>query len=346
MNAIRLFLVLNLLLVFAPAAFACDNCNLTLSLAPNARRHFIGLLYRYDVLGGYRNLPSATGLSDQPQPWGKTLHDPALHQTDPEASPDYNPNDYERYHVLELQGGFFVHPRLELQGRLALHRRSIQIADTRARNSSVGDLHLLAIGYPIWHQSTSRTHRLGLAGGVIFPTGQYAREKPAEESHLFAGRGSFGGLLGTNYTYRRRRWGALLDASWRINGTNPAGYRFTNVVNATGRAFLSYTLGKAGGLTLQPVVGLGFEGSGGEYNAAEWVPGTGGRVFAATAGVYLFAGPVGIQLEASRPVHQDLFGTQLGQGSRYALRIQCAIGKEKTQRTKPAATQNRSGSGR
>lgn len=321
-RCLQLFLLL-VLLSGPLRTHACDVCNLFIGVQPNDRFHRLSLFYRYSAYGGYRNVPG-TQVGNQRHPlFGKTLHDPSLHVQEP----TYSDQDRELYHTWELRGQFFLAQRWQLLVNVPFQYAEFRIEQERTRAFENGDPTLLLQYSPIWRESGQNAHRLQVGGGVVLPTGRYAHSRIAETAHLYPGRGAWSGLLSVGYVHRWNKLGASLNATYRLNTTNRHGFRSTNALNLQADLFYGFRLdGPEGRVQLQPQAGTWYEDSGGDYLHGEWIAGTGGRLLFATTGINLVVERFNVQANLWLPLHQELFGTQLGNGGRLVMGLGYAFG--------------------
>ncbi|MBK6622536.1 MAG: hypothetical protein IPG32_17290 [Saprospirales bacterium] len=223
------------LLTTAGIAQACDVCGCSaggssFGLLPNYHRHFMGIRYQYRSF-----------LSEH--------HDaPGVFST-------------ERYHSAEVWGRWVLGKRFQLFGQLPYNHYTQEQEGAMRSFDGLGDASLIA-QVVVFNTGDSLglswRHGLQLGGGVKLPTG---RSRAGEGSgdispSLLPGTGSFDFPIQGLYTLRYGKWGANLEASYRINTANRDEYRFGNRLNGSLRVFYAPGKGKA---IFMPNAGIQFE---------------------------------------------------------------------------------------
>lgn len=261
--------------LLATGAHACDVCGIFLGIQPNDRASSIGLLYRYRHLQG--TLPTALLPKTGPKHGDHgtaTATGQALHN--------------EQFLVAELRADLWLTGRFNVMAALPVVN-NYQAVDgiVRADVYGLGDALLL----PRYLVANTRAgtgeertvHRLLLGAGAKLPLGRTdLRYNDAPVAHdLQPGTGTWDALLSAEYSLRRGRNGASLQAITRLNSADRDGHRMGHGVNATLECFRRYD---AGAGKLLPSLGVYLELAGKDAHRGLAVDGTGGSTLFTHAG--------------------------------------------------------------
>lgn len=290
-------------------------CGSYFGIMPFDRYHLLNISYMYTRLQGYHGIPSTSGSTgeepDQPHPLFKTTHDPSEHSGSNQNL--YNPKDYELYHLLELRGAYWLGRRVQLTAALPIRQSRSALLGQYEIRSGLGDARMGATWYPLWADSDSLSLQAGLGAEVQLPTGHFDTQNPASDALLQPGTGAWGVAPHFTTRLRYRRWGSILQAQYRMLAPNAQEVKYLNTFNGLWQVFFSINKNS---LRVLPALGLAYENTSGTHYRGYWMPGTGGQVLSVIGGGSMYVGHWGIQLQLSRPLWQDLMGTQMGLGGR------------------------------
>lgn len=242
--------LLLLSLLIAPLAKACDICGTFIGITPYDNQSALQFQHRYRIYSGY---PIA-GQSPQFFPAG------AWKKVSPAARPDggmqqlrhgshttagnaYAREDYEAYRSYELRGKYFLHPRIELGAILPFNQIGALENGGRTSHFGLGDPSFYC-GYHLLRRLDEVVvqQRLIVALGIKIPSGNYyARSDDGDRLPLMhqPGTGSTDGLAYVSYIAARKKTGASVNLTGKLNGRNYYGEKvadsFTGNISFFGR---------------------------------------------------------------------------------------------------------------
>lgn len=251
-----------LILVFvlmSSQVFACDICGCFMGITPYYNRNSISLLYRYRSFSGYE------GQSHSLFPNGGSFFIPARSQDSPITNHAGNPDDYELYRSLEVRGKYFINSKLEINAILPYVSNSERYNGYTSSISSLGDINLYA-GYHLVQKLEDNFKQQLIAGaGIKLPTGKNDFKNTAGirySSLMQAGTGSTDGFIYLNYMVGLGKFGASLNTSYKVNGTNSRDEGIANSTTSFLNIFYTQSIGKD--VKIMPSVQFFYEYSGGE----------------------------------------------------------------------------------
>jgi len=251
--------LLVLLFIFMSCqAFACDICGCFMGITPYFNRNNISLLYRYRSFNGY------DGQSHSLFPNGGNFFIPARSQHSPITSHAGNPEDYELYRSLEIRGKYFINSKLEINAILPYVSNSERYNGYTSSISGIGDANLYA-GYHLIQKQNDNFKQQLIAGiGIKLPTGKndFKNNEGIRYSSLMqAGTGSTDGFIYLNYMVGMGKFGASLNTSYKVNGTNN---RDEGIANSTTSFLNVFYMQRIGKIQVMPSAQFFYEYSGGE----------------------------------------------------------------------------------
>jgi hypothetical protein len=279
------YLLLSIALIWGSSASACDMCgcsssNQFLGILPNQQWHFVGLQYQYSGLSG--SYPSA--YSSRPRE----------HATN-------------TYHTLQLWGRYNVGKHYQVFAFVPYMVNDHQQDGGNATVNGIGDITLL-VNRVLLNTTTSKWTQLLYGGaGIKLPTGKRDGMSMTDKSglpNMQPGTGSTDFMVSTNYTLRRDKYGANIEANYVLTTPNKDNYKYGNKVSTGASGF--YTT-KAGNITLQPQVGMRYEYSLHDYDnyRRKWLnEQSGGYLCFATVGLQAYYRKVGARAVWQVPVSQ------------------------------------------
>lgn len=239
--------------------FACDICGCFMGITPYYNRNSISILYRYRSFSGYE------GQSHSLFPNGGNFFIPARSQDSPITNHAGNPDDYELYRSLEVRGKYFINSKLEINAILPYVSNSERYNGYTSSISSMGDINLYA-GYHIVQKFENNFKQQLIAGaGIKLPTGKNDFKNTAGirySSLMQAGTGSTDGFVYLNYMVGLGKFGASLNTSYKVNGTNSRDEGIANSTTSFLNIFYTQRIGKD--VQVMPSAQFFYEYSGGE----------------------------------------------------------------------------------
>lgn len=222
-------------------AFACDICGCFMGITPYYNRNSISLLYRYRSFNGYE------GQSHSLFPNGGKFFIPARSQDAPITGHAGNPGDYELYRSLEIRGKYFIGNRLEVNAILPYVSNSERYNGYTSTIGGVGDINVYA-GYHLLQKLDADFKQQLIAGtGIKLPTGKNDFKNTAGirySSLMQAGTGSTDGFIYLNYLVGLGKFGASLNTSYKVNGTNSRDEGIANSTTSFLNIFYKQSIGK------------------------------------------------------------------------------------------------------
>ncbi|RDC57754.1 transporter [Pedobacter chinensis] len=252
--------MLVLLFIFMSGqAFACDICGCFMGITPYFNRNNISLLYRYRSFNGY------DGQSHSLFPNGGNFFIPSRNQHSPITSHAGNPEDYELYRSLEIRGKYFINSKLEINAILPYVSNSERYNGYTSSISGIGDANLYAGYHLIQKQNDNFKQQLIAGVGIKLPTGKndFKNNEGIRYSSLMqAGTGSTDGFVYLNYMVGMGKFGASLNTSYKVNGTNNRDEGIANSTTSFLNVFYMQRIGKE--IQVMPSAQFFYEYSGGE----------------------------------------------------------------------------------
>ncbi|RZK59775.1 transporter [Pedobacter sp. Leaf41] len=254
----RKILILLFVLV-GSQTFACDICGCFMGITPYFNRNSISLLYRYRSFNGY------DGQGHSLFPNGGKFFIPAKQQDAPITGHTGNQADYELYRSIEFRGRYFMNSRLEINAILPYVSNSERYNGYTSSISGIGDVNLYT-GYHFVQQLENDFKQQLIAGiGVKLPTGKndFKNNEGIRYSSLMqGGTGSTDGFVYLNYIVGLGKFGASLNTSYKVNGTNSRDEGIANSTTSFLNIFYTQRVGKT--VQVMPSAQFFYEYSGGE----------------------------------------------------------------------------------
>ena len=239
--------------------FACDICGCFMGITPYYNRNSISLLYRYRSFNGY------SGQSHSLFPNGGNFFIPARSQNSPITGHAGNPGDYELYRSLEIRGKYFINKRLEVNAILPYVSNSERYNGYTSTISGIGDANIYA-GYHLIQKQVGNFKQQLIAGaGIKLPTGKnnFKNTDGIRYSSLMqGGTGSTDGFVYLNYLVGLGAFGASINTSYKMNGTNSREEGIANSTTSFLNIFYIQQIGNE--MKIMPSAQFFYEYSGGE----------------------------------------------------------------------------------
>lgn len=281
-----------MLLASVPVARACDVCgaasgNQNMGLLPQMHRHFAGVQYQYSSFNS-KLIP----LSENQ----------AVKHT----------QGY--YHTMQLWGRYCIGNRFQLFGFLPYRYNMSRYNNTESHNNGVGDATVM-LNYTFINSTDTIPgkweHRLQAGMGLKMPTGGYSGVSVMDNEgipNMQPGSGSWDIPVNINYTLTRAQTGLNTDISFVATTPNKFAYKYGNRLNVQVLGFYKLQAKK---LTVLPQAGMRHEYALHDYDNynRKWLnEQTGGNILSVIAGVQVYYGQAGLQVQYSKPVVQHFGG--------------------------------------
>lgn len=249
-----------LLSVLSFGASACDICGCFMGITPYDNQSSIGLLYRYRSFNGYG------GQTNHVFPNSSSFFIPADADGKVYEHSHSNPSDYEIFRTAELRARYFVHRRIELNAIVPYNSNSSHYHDATGTVSGIGDVNLFG-GYHLIRKLDNKglNQRLIAGVGIKLATGKSGLNNLEGDTYPLLqqpGTGSTDGFVYINYMVGYKKFGASLNSSYKVNGTNHSGESIANSTTQFLNVFFNQSVGK--NVKIVPSVQTFYEYSGGE----------------------------------------------------------------------------------
>jgi len=267
---------------------ACDVCgassgNQNLGLLPQMYRHFVGVQYQYNEFSS-RHVP----LSETRPVWYGREH----------------------YQTVQLWGRYCIGKRWQLFGFLPYRYNTGSYNSSGMTIKGIGDATAI-VNYTLLQTADSSDnilrHRLQGGAGIKIPLGSHSGVSQAEREglpNMQPGTGSWDVPVNINYTARYRNSGLNADLAYVMTTPNILEYKYGNRLNMQVSLFYWLQRNK---FSILPQAGIRFEYALHDYDnyQRKWLnEQTGGYITSAVAGVQMYYGKTGLQLQYSRPIAQ------------------------------------------
>lgn len=262
----------------------CSASNQYLGILPEYNYNFISLQYEYN---------------------GFTSSHPSLY----EGRPYENAKDY--YHTLQLWGRYNIGKRYQVFAFVPYHSNAEKADSNNSSNSGIGDVSVLVNRVFIKTDTGKWQHQLLAGGGIKAPTGKYTGISTLDKlglPNMQPGTGSWDFILNANYTVRRGKSGANIDAAYTFTTPNGDNFKYGNRLNVGALAFHSM---QAKSFSIVPQAGLRYEYALHDYDnySKKWLnEQSGGYILYAAAGVQAYYKKLGLRVTYQLPVSQDYSG--------------------------------------
>jgi len=295
-----LLLIVSVLGFSSQKATACDVCGCSVGgnyfgILPQFQQHFIGTRYQYRTFQSEHLtlFPGEIPLKTK-----------------------------ETFHTTEIWGRFVPHPKFHLFAFIPYNYYVKDEKDMHTVVSGLGDISFM-IHYVVFNSGDIVDKKwkqaLQIGGGLKIPTGKsdwVQHEKSMLIPSLQAGTGSFDIPLSAIYTIRTGKWGANLEASYRINTLNPRGYKFGDRSVTSLRTF--YWYGNSA-FTILPHISLSYEYGFKDLEQEETQPYTGSELFLGGVGFDIYRNRFMLQVSTMSPLHQYIAQGQITARQRWNL---------------------------
>ena len=295
-------------------ASGCDVCGYYPGIIPNEKMSYAGIAYRFRSFTSNGSEVQSQLIPDR---MVKTMHDPSAHVSDAAA----DRIAYEVYRTLEARARYFIHPRIELNTYIPFAFNHARHNDTHVFNNGIGDITLLG-GYHILDnlKKNNLTHRLQAGAGVKIPTGNYKAETGGEriDPLIQTGTGSTDGYLFCSYGLLYRKFGMLVNANYKINGTNKLHEHTANSNSVFSSLFYRK---KSGDYTWMPSLQFSREFSKGLYSNGIFQKGTMMNLWMGGAGLDVYYRQMGVSMSCHLPQNEEGDEFMMPARLRYSMQL-------------------------
>jgi hypothetical protein len=330
-----------LCVVIAGSSVACDFCGCFMGITPYDNQSSIAMIYRYKMYSGYahssqshylfhRNVMAAAG-DPMVHPGNyNTLKHGSMGTAEP-VSPQYLQSDYELYTSAELRAKYFLHKRIELSMILPFQVNESRTAAHSEHVHGLGDLTLMAAYHLIEHTLTDKTqHRLSAGYGIKLPTGSAEQSDANGERIDFllqTGTGSVDHILFMNYILAGKKFGASLNAAYKINGENDHRERISN--SSTAYLNIFYKFRQAKDLKFFPSLQLYHEYCKGVYTGNVYEQGTAMNNLTGGIGIDIFYRQFALNAAYHFPLYEQELEGNLSEAGKFMVGITFSFNQKK-----------------
>lgn len=141
-------------------------------------------------------------------------------------------------------------------------KQNIQVEEgTQYSQTGLGDIKLWVnhLAVKINQESDERFISFQYGLGVKLPTGNYSRDA-WESSNLYPGSGAWDGFLTSRFVFRKKKLGWTQENSFTLKGTNPATYKFGNILLVRASGFYQHKMKQ--NRNLIPLIGASYSYTG------------------------------------------------------------------------------------
>lgn len=288
--------------------FACDYCNLYLSINPGFNQNAIGLRYRTSTYVGFHTHDHEEGLQED--------H-------------DHGEEMYEHYNTYSVWGRWCPTAKLKFIANLQYADNYIIEGDhMESHVSGLGDA--IVIGqYQLFNSTPDSTkhfrQRLFAGGGVKFPIGNFRihDENGEMEPTMQPGSGSWDFVLSTNYMLKIGWFGVNTNVLYHLTTQNVNGFRHANKFNVTSSAFAIVSKGK---FRFIPNTGLYLEQAVKDADNGVLMENSGGLAMFNQTGLDVYLKSFALNFACQIPVYEMLNGEQGSNKTRFVFGIRYAFG--------------------
>lgn len=175
-------------------------------------------------------------------------------ETGPWFQEEYS-NDH--FHFMEINARFQIKERLYASARLPYRFSVLKENEGISRFNGVADASVSVIYKVLDNRNRfgkKWSHQVFLGVGLEMPTGHFEKDFDFRAINAYMGSGSWDIPLNLIYQAQNENMAGLqLAASYQVNQTNHAGYKYGNALSADAMAFRSFDLKK---FKFSPFVGL------------------------------------------------------------------------------------------
>jgi hypothetical protein len=326
-------LILALLFSTSLQSFACDMCNMYMSINPNDYKNTISLVHRYRATSG-----TVTGFTSNGNPLLKhNLQEIPV-----------NTKVQEIFKSYELWARFFIGKKWQLNGALTF-ADNFYLNDGKVDQNvaGLGDMMIIS-NYQLYStiaasDSLKFRQRLLVGGGVKLPTGSYNKTYSNDyeleimegrglnfilvpnsvlDPHIQTGSGSVDFILNTEYMLRYKNSGLSFINTYRINTANKNNFRYANRFNTMLNAFHLFRLGN---ISLMPHLGLYGEIADTDKLNGEVYEGSGGKAIFNSYGFDVYFKKISATFMYQTPLFEELMGVQVPSHQRLIFGINYLI---------------------
>ncbi len=297
------------MLLLCAQTYACDICNMNVSLIPEDNKNIFSISNRirltqgeYNVFGKVQTYSRHTG-----QGANQTYH--------------YGKKVKETFALLDIRGVYNFSKKWSLIGSLPVVN-NIQVYDQEIMTdlTEIGDPMLIgmyqAFNSKVTSPNVKFSQRLSVGGGVKLPFGKsnvYYNDSLVDLD-LQPGTGSVDALFTIDHLIRYKSIGLMQNMNMKINSFNKQGYRYGNSWNHSANLF--YMQSVTTDINIMPYTGLYYEYANQDYireqDISTVIIQSGGNVTFATVGLNVYVSKVRLDIQYQKAIQNSMNGsTQL-----------------------------------
>jgi hypothetical protein len=296
------------------SSFACDICNMNVSLIPEDFKNTFSLMYRSRFTQGTYSSTGTIPLSTVSRHSGpgntETIH--------------YGKKVKEIYNVYDLRGIFYLNDKFSLMVSLPIVNNVKTIDNVKTLDiQKIGDPMVL-VNYNLVNTKLipglKTNHRLNLGVGVKLPFGSYRITADGKliEPDLQPGTGSLDFLFTTDYVFTKRNFGVLNNMNFKLNTANKSTYRYRDSWNHT--LIFFYLKEVIKNVSIMPNTGFYYEYANVDSKNSTAIPQSGGAVTFANFGFNIYFKKMRFEATYQEVIYNNMMGnTQLPTKKRTTL---------------------------
>ncbi len=273
-----------------------------MGIVPYDNQSSVGIIHRYRAFNGYRNYQRYSKMF-VPGAY-KMQHGEHEHGND-SIPRTYSSRDYETFKVLELRLKYFIHKRIELNAFLGFSQNKSKEDSLLINHTGFNDPSFF-IGYHLFQPSSEKKWKQRLIAGAGFkiPSGNYyAADKNGKRLPFLMqpGTGSVDYFVYTTWLLGLKKWGAMCNMAYKINGQNYYKEKLGNSFTLNHSLFYKINIEK---MSIIPNINGYYEYTSGLYVMNKKMKGTGMNEYMMGLGTDLFFGNLAINLTFQRTIFQ------------------------------------------
>lgn len=296
------------------SVFACDICNMNISLIPEDFKNTFSLMYRSRFTQGTYNYMGVIPVNSVSRHAGPSTTETTY----------YGKKVTEIYNVYDLRGIFYINNKVSLTVSLPLVNNVKFMDDAKTLDiQKMGDPIVLA-NYNVVNTKLAPglkvNHRLNVGGGLKLPFGAYnlSNNNTVIEPDLQPGTGSLDFMLTTDYVITVGGFGMLNYINFKVNSANKNGYKYGNSWNHTLTVFYMKEIIK--NISLMPNTGLYYEYANVDSQSNTAIPQSGGAITFASFGLNVYLKKLRLEATYQQALNNNMMGnTQLPTKNRTIL---------------------------
>lgn len=284
------------------STFACDICNMNISLIPEDFKNTFSLMYRSRFTQGTYNYTGVIPVNSASRHAGPNANETSY----------YGKKVTEIYNVYDLRGIFYLNNKVSLMVSLPVVNNVKFMDDTKSLDfQKIGDP-IALVNYNLINTKLTPglkvNNRLNVGGGLKLPIGSYnlSSNNVTVEPDLQPGTGSLDFLLTTDYVLTVGGFGMLNYLNFKINTANKNRYKYGNSWNHTLTLFYMKEVFK--NVSLMPNAGIYYEFANVDSQSNYAIPQSGGAITFANLGLNIYLKKLRLEGTYQHAMYNNLMG--------------------------------------